>query len=42
LGDEITELSTLIQIYTRDEQGTVNNPIVEIAQDADESTENCK
>ena len=42
MGDEIAELSNLIQIYTKDERGIVNNPIVEIAQDADESAENCK
>ena len=40
MGDEIAELSNLIQIYTKDERGTVNNPIFEIAQDADESAEN--
>ena len=42
MGNEIAELSNLIQIYTKDERGTVNNPIVEIAWDADESAENCK
>ena len=42
MGNEIAELSNLIQIYTKDDRGTVNNPIVEIAWDADESAENCR
>lgn len=40
LGNEASNLSDMIRHMTADEQGTVNNPIIDIATDADESAEN--
>ena len=40
LGNEASNLLDMIRHMTADERGTVNNPIIDIATDADESAEN--
>ena len=40
-GNEASTLSDMIQQFTMDKRGTVNNPIINIAAESDETADNC-